>query len=206
MLEYRAKTLSPVTGYDAQTRELRGRLVDFNRLTPIGNPKRYVERIVMLALPDTGAVLNLQHDRARPIMRLMPGTHLTPTRDGIDLRAILPETSRTAEFAEGYEAGVYRGLSVEFVATQSDFTRIVDGADAGGLLRVVEAGRVTGAGVVDEPAYPGAIFEGRAWYAEPGGPPIAVTAGTENMDYWSRVRARYPKAPPWRGPPSPSAA
>ena len=101
-----------------------------------------------LSWPDNGIVLRRQHARAAPIMRVIP------ERRGAALviDAPLPDTQAGRDTAAEIRAGLFRGLSIEF---QADRER-----HAGGE-RLIEAGRLTGAGLVDAPSYSGSRVEVR---------------------------------------------
>ena len=101
-----------------------------------------------LAWPDGGIVLNEQHNRQAPILRF------SPTVDGHEVRidAPMPDTQRGRDAATMIRNGTFRGLSVEFRAT-SEGTR--------NGLRLIRAGRLLGAALVDSPSYPSSQVEVR---------------------------------------------
>ena len=124
-----------------ETRQGPGRLV--------GRILRYGERAIdraelfergALSWPDDGVVLNRQHARGAPIMRIVP------TVDGDELRIDqqLPDTLAGRDAATEIRAGLMRGLSVSFQAKRQAF--------AGGVRRIQSAA-MTAVGLVDSPSY-----------------------------------------------------
>ena len=97
---------------------------------------------------DGGIVLREMHNREAPITRFSPIEAAGEVRVEIPL----PDTSRGRDAAIGVRNGTYRGLSVEFQAEQ-------EGRQ--GNVRLVTRARLTGAGLVDDPAYRGASIEVR---------------------------------------------
>ena len=102
-----------------------------------------------LEWPDAGVLIRRQHDRSRPIVKVVP------FMDGSDLRIDAPLLNSTAgrDTAEELRSGVLTGLSVEFTSTKE--TRR-------GGLRVIQKAMLGGAGLVDYPSYMGAKVELRA--------------------------------------------
>lgn len=101
-----------------------------------------------LEWPADGVVLNRQHSRRAPIMRVQP-----EERDGaVIIDAALPDTAAGRDAAREVRAGLFRGLSVEFRAALQ--------SHAGGLRRIKRA-LLTGAGLVDAPSYGGSRVEVR---------------------------------------------
>ena len=94
-----------------------------------------------LAWPDAGVIMNEQHNRLAPIMRVLP-----EDRDGslvIDQR--LPNTQRGNDAATMIRDGTLTGLSAEFRALSED--RLPDGT------RRITSGQLVGIGLVDSPSY-----------------------------------------------------
>ena len=93
----------------------------------IGTLMRYGERAAdrpekfadgALAWPPDGIVLNEQHNRQAPIMRVVP-----ETRDGaVVIDAALPDTQRGRDAATMIRNGTFKGLSVEFRAIEERMT------------------------------------------------------------------------------------
>ena len=94
--------------------------------------------------PD-GVILNVQHDRGRPLSRFPDGgLELEFRADALEVRAAVADTTDGRDAVALVRAGVLRGLSVEF---RADAERLVDG------VRVVTRARLSGIAVVDDGAY-----------------------------------------------------
>ena len=91
-----------------------------------------------------GIVLNMQHDRAQPVMRF------TPAVEGREVRidAPLPDTQRGRDAATMIRDGTMRGLSIEF---QAEAERMNAG------VREVRKATLTAAGLVDDASYKGGL-------------------------------------------------
>ena len=111
---------------------------------------------------DVGALdvlLNVQHDRARPLARTGGGgLTLTDTPESLEVRAELPETRESADALELVEAKILRGFSLEFVALREHRE---------GTTRVIASARLSGLAVVDKPAYQQSVVSARADEVEP---------------------------------------
>ena len=124
-----------------ETRQGPGRLV--------GRIVRYGERAIdraelfepgALSWPADGVILNRQHVRNLPIMRVVP-----IERDGeLRIDQTLPDTLAGRDAATEIRAGLMRGLSVSFQAKRQAF--------AGGVRRIQSAA-LTAVGLVDSPSY-----------------------------------------------------
>ena len=101
-----------------------------------------------LSWPEGGVVLNRQHERSSPIMRVIPKT------DGAEVRidSRIPDTVAGRDLVSEIRSGLFHGLSVEFEALEEGFA---------GELREIRKARLLAAGVVDEPSYPAARVEVR---------------------------------------------
>ena len=95
-----------------------------------------------------GIVLNRQHARQQPIMRV------TPMVEGREVRidSAIPDTVAGRDLASEVRSGLFRGMSIEF-------TPIDEGMN--GAVREVRRARLVAAGVVDNPSYSGATVEVR---------------------------------------------
>ena len=95
-----------------------------------------------------GIVVNRQHTRGAPIMRVIPELR----GDALVIDAPLPDTSSGRDAAVEIRSGLMRGLSVEFKALRA---RMVSG-----VRRIASATLVAG-GLVDDPSYSGSTVEVR---------------------------------------------
>ena len=125
---------------------------DESRLTPgriVGTLMQYETRASdraeifaagALSWPADGIVLNEQHNRQAPIMRVSP-----EARDGkVIIDAPLPDTQRGRDAATMIRNGTFKGLSVEFRA-------IDEGIRAG--IREIRKAALSAAALVDSPSY-----------------------------------------------------
>ena len=133
-------------------RKLSGVAIRYGEVATIGDTFR--ERFEAGAFTPIGdVVLNVQHDRGRPISRTGAGLTLDDTPERLAIRATLPDTTEADDVLINVKAGILKGLSIEFQATEE---RLVSG------VRVIERGRLAGVAVVDTGAYPGSTLEARA--------------------------------------------
>ena len=93
-----------------------------------------------LSWPADGVILNRQHARGAPIMRVLP----TQVGDELRIDQILPDTVAGRDAATEIRGGLMRGLSVSFQAGKQSF--------AGGVRRIQSA-VMTAVGLVDDPSY-----------------------------------------------------
>ena len=98
--------------------------------------------------PEDGVLLRFMHRRDSPVARFVPEATDGEVRVAIQL----PDSTAGRDAAANVRAGVFRGLSVEFVSERE--------GQAGGV-RVIERARLVGAGLVDSPSYAGAGVEVR---------------------------------------------
>ena len=89
-------------------------------------------------------IVNLQHDRSKPVART--GAGLVLADDEHELRASikLPDTTYAREARELVNAKIIRGLSLEFRSVDDTWT---------GKHRVINKATMTGFALVDRPAY-----------------------------------------------------
>ena len=102
-----------------------------------------------LTWPDGGIVINRQHTRGAPIVRVVPELR----GDKLIIDTALPDTQAGRDAAVEVRSGLMRGLSVEFQAITA---RMVSG-----VRRISKAALVAG-GLVDDAAYSGSTVEVRA--------------------------------------------
>ena len=101
-----------------------------------------------LTWPDEGIVLNRQHGRDAPIMRIVPEVRGSV----VMVDAPLPDTAAGRDAATEIRAKLFRGLSVEFQAIRQSYVA--------GVRRIQEA-ILGGVGLVDSPSYANSIAEVR---------------------------------------------
>lgn len=103
-------------------------------------------------------ILNLQHDRRRPVARSGAGLVLTDGPDALRVSVTLPDTSYAREARELVQARILRGFSVEFRAESDRWE---------GDHRIVERAHLTGLALVDRPAYPDSVIAERMQSGRP---------------------------------------
>ena len=136
-IELRAEAASPG--------RLTGVLMDYEERS---GDRAETFRAGSLRWPMNGVVLNRQHQRAAPIMRVVP--ELRGSQVVIDTP--LPDTAAGRDAAAEIRSGLFAGLSVEFRAVEEGFV---------GSLREIRSALLTGAGLVDSPSYRGSRVEVR---------------------------------------------
>ena len=146
-----------------ETREIRCAIevrADASRMSPgrlYGVLIRYQERASdrpelfeagALSWPENGIVLNRQHQRGSPIMRVVPIVQ----GNSVVLDSALPDTQAGRDTAAEIRAGLFNGLSVEFKAIKQRFE---------GGVRKIGAAILKAAAIVDSPSYAGSAVEVR---------------------------------------------
>lgn len=128
----------------AEGRRLTGVVVRYGDVADLG---AFRERIEPGAFPDLSDVmLNLQHDRTRPLARTDGGgMALTDGPEALTMTAELPATRDAEDALALVQSGVLRGLSIGFVPETM--------RDEGDDLYVIERGRLDHVALVDRPAY-----------------------------------------------------
>ncbi|MYE58130.1 MAG: hypothetical protein F4X35_00875 [Alphaproteobacteria bacterium] len=109
------------------------------------------ERIEAGALSLDDVIVNLQHDRGKPVAR--EGTDyltLQNSDEAMTLRMKYPPTTYGREARELVDAGLLRGLSLEMYVQRDSWD---------GMRRTVEKADVRGVGLVDRPAYPSSTID-----------------------------------------------
>lgn len=101
-----------------------------------------------LRWPADGIVLNLQHNRQRPVLRFVPEVR----ESAVMVDVALPDTQDGRDAATLVRNGTLRGLSVEF---RSEAERVVGG------IREIRQARLEAAGLVTNPSYPSSRVEVR---------------------------------------------
>lgn len=97
-------------------------------------------------------IVNILHDRKRPVARTGAGLTLADGPDALRATIQLPDTSYAREARELVEARILRGFSVEFHALSDEWRA---------ETRIVNTARLTGFALVDRPAYPESVIAER---------------------------------------------
>ena len=135
-------------------RVLEGTALAYGDVARVGSRAERFEAGALGAVESLDVLLNVQHDRARPLARTGGGgLTLSDSAAALEVRAELPETREATDALALVEAGVLRGLSLEFVATRERME---------GPMRVILAARLVAIGVVDKPAYRASKVSARA--------------------------------------------
>ena len=90
-------------------------------------------------------IVNLQHDRSKPVARTGAGLELRSTDQGVEAELTLPDTVYGREARELVAANILRGFSVEFRAIKEAWE---------GKTRIIKRAALVGFALVDRPAYP----------------------------------------------------
>ena len=102
------------------------------------------ERIEPRAFEVRDVILNVMHDRQKPIARTGAGLELRDGDDALRMSADVVATRDGDDALELVRAGVYAGLSVEMRVTEERMQ---------GDLRIVQRAELVGLSVVDRPVY-----------------------------------------------------
>ena len=144
-LEYR---FSPVK---IEGRVLSGTVMKYGEIaTGAPRPEKFLPGA--FKLPPDGVILNVQHDRNKPIARTPDTLVLTDTAESLELRATVPETVEGTDTLTLVRSRILTGLSIEFRAVKEHF-------EAG--VRVITEAVLSGVAVVDRAAYGGSVVEAR---------------------------------------------
>ena len=128
-----------------------GTVIPYGERAIIGG--RFSEEFTAGGVQLGDVVANVMHVRERPLARLGTGLTLTDGDRALTARLELPDTQEGRDTATLVRQGVLKGFSAEFRAIRDRWE---------GTHRVIEAARLNGLGVVDSPAYAGAVVsEGR---------------------------------------------
>ncbi len=132
-----------------------GTVVSYGDTAHIG--RTFYERFMPGSIHYDDVVLNLLHDRQKPVSRLGAGLELLDDASKFAMRSALPDTVFGREARELIDAGIIKGLSAEFVPQVESF----DGA-----ARVIKRAELVGIALVDRPAYPASTLDKRsAWFS-----------------------------------------
>ena len=122
---------------------LRGTLITYEERA-LDRPEIFARGAV--TWPENGIVINEQHNRQGPIVRLMPFVE----GNEIKVDGPLPDTQRGRDAATNVREGILTGLSIEFHA-RSEGRR--------GGVREIRQAYVPRAALVDSPSYAGSKVE-----------------------------------------------
>ena len=140
-VEYRHATLRA-----EGDRVVSGTVVRYGDMADIGGAFR--EEIVSGALAGNGdVILNIFHDRTRPVAREGAGLTLLPTSEEFAFRAALPDTIAGNDAVEMVKNRLLTGASVEMRVQRDEWLN-------GGDHRIIRQAVVSGIALVDKPAYP----------------------------------------------------
>lgn len=104
----------------------------------------FTESFVPGSLKFSDVIVNLQHDRGKPVARTGAGLELRDDGKSLTARIKLPDTAPAREARELVQAGILRGMSVEFTALDEDWNE---------QHRTVKSALMAGFALVDRPAY-----------------------------------------------------
>ena len=159
-LEYRYAELRRDPGAD---RTVSGVVVRYGDTADIGGAFRETFKPGSLAIRD--ATLNVQHRREMIVAREGAGLTFQDSSSELRLSATLPKTRIAEDALEAIDAGLLRGLSMEFLIREETW------ADGKPPMRTVSAATLRGVAIVDTPAFPQSkLAEARA-LAESFNPP-----------------------------------
>ena len=147
-IEYRFVKIDPPAG---DSRILQGTVITYGEIG-VGDygPERFTPGSLEVN-PDI--ILNVQHDRGRPIARTPDTLQLVDSAEALTLRADVPETREGTDALVAVRMSILRGLSLEFRGAK--FTMQ-------GGIRTITSALVSGVGLVDRGAYEGSKVETRA--------------------------------------------
>ena len=97
-------------------------------------------------------ILNVQHDRGRPVARVGGGLSLDDDLERLAIHAELPETREADDALANVKAKILRGFSVEFRSVRERMA---------GNVRIVQRATLTSIALVDRPAYPESAVSAR---------------------------------------------
>lgn len=132
---------------ESSERTISGIAIRYGDRAKIGSE---TEEIAPGAFGDLSDVLvNVQHDRNRPVARTGGNLTLNDSDQALSLEAVLPETREANDLLENVRAKILRGFSVGF--------RVIEDAWSGSHRTITRA-VLDHIAVVDRPAYPASIF------------------------------------------------
>ena len=132
------------------TRTIEGTVVRYGDTAKLswGGTER-IERGAFGNVEGADVILNMQHDRGKPLARTGGGgLELIDNPTSLSLRAVLPQTRDADDALELVRSNILRGFSIEF--TPKEYR--LEGKK--GEMAIVEKAELGGVGLVDKPAYP----------------------------------------------------
>ena len=126
-----------------------GTVVRYGDRAKIGN---YSESFAAGSLRADDVIVNLQHDRNAPVARTGAGLELRNGSDALEATINLPDTPPARAARELVNAGILRGMSMEFIAKRDAWQ---------GEHRTVQEAELVGIALVDRPAYPESVLAER---------------------------------------------
>lgn len=124
-----------------------GTVIPYGRMAVIGGKFREEFRAGAFTAGLDDAILNLMHDRAKPVARIGSGLKLTDTDNELRADIEFPDTVYGREAAQLVETRMLRGFSVGFRAIKQDWQ---------GPKRLITEAHLDHIALVDRPAYTGA--------------------------------------------------
>jgi len=146
MIEKRYNPIAYQTGQG----KLEGTAIKYGDIARIMAPGGFYHETVMPGafgdIAGVDAILNVMHDRGKPIARTGGGLVLEDSPARLKLRAALPDTTTGHDARAMLESRILRGLSVEMLVR-------ADEIDQGARLRRITRAELKGVALVDRPAY-----------------------------------------------------
>ena len=126
-------------------------------VVPYGVPSRIADLFDEVFEPGSLSIrgnilLNVQHDRARPLARAGHGLTLTNNATQLRISFDPPATTEGRDVAELIRTGVLTGFSMEFRANRETF-------DMATKRRTIHEAELRGIAIVDDPAHTGALID-----------------------------------------------
>ena len=135
--------------FRAENGVLTGTVVNYADCAKFGS---FTEQFLPGSIRLDDPILNLQHDRGKPVARAGAGLVIEDGPQRMAMQATLPDTVYGRQARELVSAGILRGLSIEFRATKEKWD---------GQQRTIVEAVMTGIGLVDRPAYGRSEIEAR---------------------------------------------
>ena len=143
--------------YRAAAGTIEGTAIDYSDAARIPGPGGEVmlERVQTGAFGTIGdVILNLQHDRQRPIARTGGGLELRDSPEALRATVQLPDTTDGRDARILLTRKVLRGLSVEMIVQDDEFR---------GVERIIKRAELKGLALVDRPAYECSVAALKRW-------------------------------------------